>query len=95
MSLRRSVENTPVRRWRSDGSDPQGASAAGASARTCERTPATIAPECADLEATFQREAAIRKAQSVANVPKWDAIRGARPRQVSMTVVGHSESRRC
>jgi hypothetical protein len=39
MSLRRSVENTPVRRWRSDGSDPQGASAAGASARTCERTP--------------------------------------------------------
>jgi hypothetical protein len=43
-----------------------------------ERTPAMVTAELAAQEAEFQREADWRKQQSLANVPKWDAIRRAR-----------------
>jgi hypothetical protein len=43
-----------------------------------QRTPAAIGAQLAEQEAEFQREAAIRKAQSVANVEKWNATRKSR-----------------
>jgi hypothetical protein len=42
-----------------------------------ERTPAALQAEREKIEAGYAAEAAIRKAQSVANVPKWNAARKA------------------
>lgn len=42
------------------------------------RTPAVERAELPDLEAGFQREAAIRKAQSQSNALRWYAVRKAR-----------------
>lgn len=41
------------------------------------RTPAALQAEREKIEAGYAAEAAIRKAQSVANVPKWIAARKA------------------
>jgi len=43
-----------------------------------ERTPAAAQAQVAAQEAEFQREAYWRKQQSIANLPRWAAIRKAR-----------------
>jgi hypothetical protein len=43
-----------------------------------ERTPAAVQAELEKIEAGYAEDAAIRKQQAEANVPRWNAIRKAR-----------------